>query len=69
MGRTLVISHTPPKIGGCRHCVSIDIMVLVCHMTFQDHVTKGSSNMGRSSSGLVTILASLVVIGTLVVEM
>ena len=45
-------------------------MVLVCHVFLQEQVTKGSSNfMGASCSVLVDILASLVAIGTLVLEM
>ena len=61
-----MVSYNPAKFGGHRHCVSRDIMVLVCHMILQDHITKGILNiMGRTPSRLVTILSSFVVISTL----
>ena len=64
-----MVSHTPAKCGGHRHGGSRDIMVLVCPVISQDYVTKRSSNiMGRSPSMLVTMMPSLVVIGTLVVK-
>ena len=45
-------------------------MVLVCHMNLQDHKIKASCDfMIRSPSRLVTILPSLTVTGTVVVEM
>ena len=45
-------------------------MVSVCHVFLQEHVIQRSCDfMGRSQSKQVTILPSLVVIGTLVVEM
>ena len=45
-------------------------MILVSHISLQDHVTKGSSNfMDSSCSGLVDIVANLVAIGTQVLEM
>ena len=54
---------------GHRYCVSGDIMVLVCHVISQDHMTKEWGNiMGRSPLWQVTILPNLVVIGTVVVE-
>ena len=37
-------SHHPVKFGGHRHCSGRDIMDLVCHMIYQDHVTKGLSS-------------------------
>ena len=45
-------------------------MILVCHVILQDHVIERSCDfMDRSPSRKVTILPSLVAIGTLVVEM
>ena len=39
------------KFGDHRHCVSGYIMILVCHVTSQDHLIKGSCEfMGRSPS-------------------
>ena len=65
-----MISHTPAKFGGHRHCGSGDIKFLVCHVISQDHVTKGQSSiMGRICSSLVTILPSLVARATVVVEL
>ena len=58
---TLKESHTSVKFGGHKHRGSGDITVLVCHLIWQDHMTKGSSNM-------VTILPSLVATCTLVVK-
>ena len=44
-------------------------MVLVSHMTLQEHATQGGINiMGRGLSWQVTSLPSLVAIGTVVVE-
>ena len=43
-------------------------MFLVCHLTWQDYVTKGYNNMDRSCSRSVTIQPSLVAIGTVVME-
>ena len=44
-------------------------MLLVCQVTSQDHLTKGSGNIiGRSPSRFVTIISSLVAIGTVVVD-
>ena len=41
----------------------------MCHVLSQDHVTKESSNiMSKSPQRLLTILPSLVAIGTLAVE-
>ena len=61
-----MVSHTPAEFGG--HCGSEDIMILVCNVILQDRVTK-RYNMGqRDSSRLVTILPSLLDIGTVVVE-
>ena len=44
-------------------------MFLVCHVTLQDHVIKSKSGfMVRSLSKYVTILKSLVAIGTVLEE-
>ena len=44
-------------------------MVLVCHVISQDHVIEELRNfMDSSRSRLATILASLVALGTLIVE-
>ena len=44
-------------------------MVLVCEVTLQDYVVKGSSDlMGRCYSRQVSILASFVAIGTVIVK-
>ena len=42
-------SHQLAKFGGRRHCGSSDIVVLVCHVIMQDHVTKGLNNSMGSS--------------------
>ena len=45
------LSYHPAKVAGDRHSGSTDITFLVCHMTSQDHVIKGSSDfMGGSPS-------------------
>ena len=46
----LMVSRTPAKFGGdMRRRSSGDLMILVCQVILQDHVTKGtSSNMGRT---------------------
>ena len=39
------------KFGGHRHCRGVDIMILVCYVTLQDHVIKGSCDfMARNPS-------------------
>ena len=56
-----MISRISLKFGGHRQRSSTDTMVLVCSMISQDHVTKVSSNIGRSVSKLVNMLPTLVV--------
>ena len=57
------------SLGGHRHYGSGDMMVLVYHLILQDHVIKGSCDfMGKSLSRYVTILPSLVAIGTEVMK-
>ena len=63
-----MVSHHPAKFGGHSHCVSGDIMALGCHVTLKELVTKGSRNFMDSSPTKVTILLTLVAIGTLEVE-
>ena len=49
--KPLDVCHHPAKIGGHRRCCIGEIMVLVCHVISQDHVTKELSKfMGRSPS-------------------
>ena len=64
----MTLSVVPPhdkshlsQVGGHRQRSSTDTMVLVCSMISQYHVTKVSSNIGRSVSKLVTMLPTLVV--------
>ena len=62
-------SHQLAKFGDHRHCDSGDIMILVCHMILQDHVIKWSFEFtGRIPSRYVTILPSLVAMGTVLVK-
>ena len=63
------MSQQPTKHSGHGHCGRGDIIVLICHMILQDHLTKGLGNFaGGTCSMQVTILSSLVVIGTMVVN-
>ena len=64
-----MVSQHPAKFGSKRQCISGDVMVLVCHMTSQDHVIKESCDfMGESPLRSVTNLSILVAISTVVVE-
>ena len=63
-----MVSHTPIKFGDDRHRGRGDVLVFVCHMISEHHVTKRSRNIGRNPSRLVTILPRVVVIGTGVVK-
>ena len=48
----LLISQHTAEFGGHRHCDCGDIMVLVCHVTLHNHVTKESNNfMGIGFEG------------------
>ena len=61
-----MVYHHFAKFGGHSYCSSKD-MFLVCHVIKQDLIIKGSCDYNdRIPSRLVTILPSLVVIGTLV---
>ena len=45
------VSDRPAKLGGDRYCDSEDIMILVCHVILEDHITKESCDfMDRSPS-------------------
>lgn len=53
----LKVCHHSAKFGGHRNCDSEDILVLVCHFIFQDHVAKASRNwIGTSPSRQLNIL-------------
>ena len=67
MGSPMVY-QTPAKFGGHRLCGSGDIMVLVSQVISLNHLIKKYSNIMGKPTRLVTILPSLVAIGTLVVE-
>ena len=70
MGVPTYGSHTTAKLDGHTHHCNRDIKRSVCHVISPDHLTKRYSNIiGRSPCRLVTILPSLVVIGTVVVDM
>ena len=62
------------KLSFCQACSHRDsgygyIITFVCHVTLQDHVIKSKSGfMVRSLSKYVTILKSLVAIGTVLEE-
>ena len=61
--------HISTTFNGNRHLVNGDIMVLVCDLILQDHVTNRLKNiMDRSTSRSATVLASLEYTGILVVE-
>ena len=63
------VSYHPAKFGSHMHSGSGDTMVFVCHVNLQDHVKKALNGfMVSSPSMYVTILPSLVAIGTVVVE-
>ena len=64
-----MVSHHSAELGGQRQFGSGDIMVLVCHVILQDNVTKESCNfMDESPLRSVTILLSLIWIGTVVLK-
>ena len=64
-----MVSHHPAKFSGHKLCGSGDIMVLVSPVILEGHVTKVSGNsLGKSPSRYITILPSLVSIGTVTLE-
>ena len=53
------------KFGGHRPCGIEDVMIFSCNVISQDHMNERSCNfMGRSPSRQVTVLPSLVAIGS-----
>ena len=63
MTLTLMVSYNAAKFNGHRHCGSGDIMALVGHAMFQDHVIKMLDKfMGVGSSWCFITLPSLVTI-------
>ena len=67
--KSLKLNDHFTKSCGHRHCGSGDIMVIVCDVISQDHLTEGWSNiMGRSPSWHITNMLSLVGIVTVAVE-
>ena len=65
---SIKVNYHPAMFGSHKHRGSED-MILVCHMILQDHEIKGSSDyMGKSPPRQITILPSLVAIGTEVVK-
>ena len=55
--------------GGHRHSGSRDIMIFVCHVSWQDHKIGALYDfMVRSPAKEVAILTSFVAIGTVLVE-
>ena len=44
-----MVSHHSAKFRGHEHCGSGVVMVLVCHVTLHDHVTKELDNLMGSS--------------------
>ena len=63
------LSYHPAKFNGLRESGSRDIMVFVSHVTLQVHLMKVFLDfIGGSSSKYVTILTSLVALGTVIVE-
>ena len=61
-----MVGYHSVKFGGHRHSDSGDMVVSVCHVISQDHVTKESCDIiCRSLSRKVTILPGMAVIDTL----
>ena len=70
MEEPIKVDYHPAKFVGHSGCDNGDVVALVCHVILRDHTIKASCNfMGGSPSSQGTIWPSLVVIGTLVVEM
>ena len=66
----VAISYHPAKFVSHRHSGSGHVMVFVCRMTLQDHLIKALNDfMVRSPSRCVTILPSLVVMGTAALDL
>ena len=58
--KPLTENHYLPMTGGHWSSVSGDIKLLICHVTSQNHVIEGSSNLSENSSWYVTTLLTLV---------
>ena len=67
--KLLTVSHHLTKFGGHWSIEIADMKYLICHVTSQNYLTKGSSDfMSESSSWYASTLPSLKAIGTVVVE-
>ena len=65
-----MVTHHFTNFNGQRCCGSRNKTYLICQVTLQDHLIKGSSDfMERSSSMTVRTVPALVAIGIVVVEM
>ena len=63
------VSHRPVRFGGHWHCGGGEIIVLVCHVIFQDQEIKAFCDfMDESSSCYVTNLPSFLTISIVVEE-
>ena len=61
--------NLPAMFGGCSHCGSRHIAYLICQVTLQHYVIKGSSDYTEGSSLFHEInLPSLAAIGFVVVD-
>ena len=63
-----MVSFHLSKFDGHKFYGSVDMMILVCYKILEDTSSKSYVTMTRSSSYLVTILPTLVAIGTVVVN-
>ena len=65
----LVVSIDPDKFSDERFCESKDLMLLICYVTWSDHMWKGLwTFMGGSPSKLVPTFAYLLVFGLVQIE-
>ena len=63
------VSYHFAMFGGSWSTASGNVKYYICHMTRKKQLIEGSCNMSGSSSYYVTTLASLVVIGIVVIEL
>lgn len=63
-----MVSYHLSRFDGHKYHGSVDMMILVCYKILEDTSSKSHVTMSRSSSYLVTILPTLVAIGTVVVN-
>ena len=55
-----MVSHYPANFTGHKHCGNDDVVVLVCKVILENHVTKGSGKfVGRRPFRKIMILSSL----------